>query len=154
MRAIYLDMDGTIAGLYNYPNWLDLLHAEDVRPYSDCDPIDNIAELDNLLNEFVVLGITIGIISWGAMNGSNEYTRATKKAKVAWCKKYLTCVSEYHVVKYGTPKHKVAKIKDSVLVDDNANVRGTWKNGATVDASNSENMVKELRNMLETLKAA
>lgn len=154
MQAIYLDMDGTIAGLYNYPNWLDLLHAEDVRPYSDCDPIDNIAELDNLLNEFVALGITIGIISWGAMNGSNEYTRATKKAKVAWCKKYLTCVSEYHVVKYGTPKHKVAKIKDSVLVDDNANVRGTWKNGATVDASNSENMVKELRNMLETLKAA
>jgi hypothetical protein len=154
MRAIYLDMDGTIAGLYNYPNWLDLLHAEDVRPYSDCDPIDNIAELDNLLNEFVALGITIGIISWGAMNGSNKYTRATKKAKVAWCKKYLTCVSEYHVVKYGTPKHKVAKIKDSILVDDNANVRNTWKNGATVDASNSENMVKELRNMLETLKAA
>jgi hypothetical protein len=81
MRAIYLDMDGTIAGLYNYPNWLDLLHAEDVRPYSDCDPIDNIAELDNLLNEFVALGITIGIISWGAMNGSNKYTRATKKSK-------------------------------------------------------------------------
>ena len=154
MRAIYLDMDGTIAGLYNYPNWLDLLHAEDVRPYSDCDPIDNIAELDNLLNEFVALGVTIGVISWGAMNGSNEYTRETKKAKVAWCKKYLTCVSEYHVVKYGTPKHKVAKIKDSVLVDDNADVRGTWKNGATVDASNSKNMVKELRNMLEILKAA
>ena len=154
MRAIYLDMDGTIAGLYNYPNWLDLLHAEDVRPYSDCDPIDNIAELDNLLNEFVALGVTIGVISWGAMNGSNEYTRETKKAKVAWCKKYLTCVSEYHVVKYGTPKHKVAKIKDSVLVDDNADVRGTWKNGATVDASNSKNMVKELRNMLEVLKAA
>lgn len=154
MRALYLDLDGTVAKLYNYPNWLDLLHAEDVRPYSDCDPIDNIAELDNLLNEFVALGVTIGVISWGAMNGSNEYTRATKKAKVAWCKKYLTCVSEYHVVKYGTPKHKVAKIKDSVLVDDNADVRSTWKNGATVDASNSKNMVKELRNMLEVLKAA
>lgn len=154
MRALYLDLDGSVNKFYNYPNWLDLLHAEDVRPYSDCDPIDNIAELDNLLNEFVALGITVGVISWGAMNGSNEYTRATKKAKVAWCKKYLTCVSEYHVVKYGTPKHRVAKIKDSVLVDDNADVRSTWKNGATVDASNSKNMVKELRNMLETLKAA
>lgn len=32
MRAIYLDLDGTVAKLYNYPNWLDLLHAEDVRP--------------------------------------------------------------------------------------------------------------------------
>jgi hypothetical protein len=39
-------------------------------------------------------------------------------------------------------------------VDDNADVRSTWKNGATVDASNSKNMVKELRNMLEILKAA
>ena len=154
MRAIYLDMDGSINRFYNYPNWLDFLRAEDVRPYSDCDPIDNIVELDNLLNEFVALGVTIGVISWGAMNGSNEYTRATKKAKVEWCKKYLTCISEYHVVKYGTPKHRVAKIKDSVLVDDNADVRSTWKNGATVDASNSKNMVKELRNMLEVLKAA
>lgn len=154
MQAIYFDMDGTIADLYGYNNWLDMLQAENVTPYADCKPLVNMRELDNILCKFAALGVTIGIISWGAMDGSNEYTRATKKAKIAWCKKYLSCISEYHVVKYGTPKHVTAKIKDSILVDDNADVRKAWKNGATIDASNSEEMIKSLRELLDTMKAA
>jgi hypothetical protein len=58
------------------------------------------------------------------------------------------------VVKYGTAKHTVAKIKDSILIDHNADVRNTWKNGATIDASNSEEMMKNLRELLDTVKAA
>lgn len=154
MQAIYWDMDGTFADLYGYENWLDLLKAEDVTPYAECKPLVNMHELDKILREFATLGVTIGVISWGAMNCSNEYTRETKRAKVKWCKRYLTCVSEYHVVKYGTPKHTVAKIKDSILVDDNADVRKAWKNGATIDASNSEEMMKSLRQLLDTMKAA
>lgn len=154
MKAIYWDLDGTLANLYNYPNWLNMLHAEDVTPYADCEPLVNMSELNNILCEFAALGVIIGIISWGAMNGSNEYTRATKKAKKAWCEKYLTCITEFHVVKYGTPKHVTAKIKDSILVDDNADVRNAWKNGATIDASNSEEMIKNLRQLLDTMKAA
>ena len=154
MKAIYWDMDGTIANLYEYKNWLDMLNAEDVTPYADCEPLVNMNELNNILCEFTALGITIGIISWGAMNGSNEYTRATKKAKKAWYEKYLTCITEFHVVKYGTPKHVTAKIKDSILVDDNADVRKAWKNGATIDASNSEEMMENLRQLLDTMKAA
>jgi hypothetical protein len=89
------------------------------------------------------------------MGGSNEYNKRVRAAKLAWVNNYFGNIfDEFHVVKYGTPKHRVAKIKDSILVDDNVDVRDTWKNGATVDASNSENMVKELHNMLETLKAA
>lgn len=154
MKAIYWDLDGTLANLYNYPNWLDMLHAEDVTPYANCEPRVNMSELNNILCEFATLGVTIGVISWGAMNSSNEYTRATKKAKKAWCEKYLTCVTEFHVVKYGTPKHVTAKIKDSILVDDNADVRKAWKNGATIDASKSEEMMKNLRQLLDTMKAA
>jgi len=154
VKAIYWDMDGTIANLYEYKNWLDMLNAEDVTPYADCEPLVNMNELNNILCEFTALGITIGIISWGAMNGSNEYTRATKKAKKAWYEKYLTCITEFHVVKYGTPKHVTAKIKDSILVDDNADVRKAWKNGATIDASNSEEMMENLRQLLDTMKAA
>lgn len=154
MQAIYWDMDGTFADLYGYENWLDLLKAEDVTPYAECKPLVNMCELDKILREFAALGVTIGVISWGAMNCSNKYTRETKRTKVEWCKRYLTCVSEYHVVKYGTPKHTVAKIKDSILVDDNADVRKAWKNGATIDASNSEEMMKNLRQLLDTMKAA
>ena len=154
MKAIYWDMDGTFADLYGYDGWLEKLQAEDVSPYVECKPLVNMRELNKILCEFAAMGITIGVISWGAMNCSNEYTRETKRAKVAWCEKYFTCISEYHVVKYGTPKHTVAKIKDSILVDDNADVRNAWKNGATIDASKSEEMMKNLRQLLDTMKAA
>ena len=154
MQAIYLDMDGTINQFYSYPNWLPLLRAENIEPYEKCAPIHRINELNSILCEFASLGVTIGVISWGAMDCSNAYTRATKKAKVAWCKRYLTCISEYHVVKYGTPKHVTAKIKDSILIDDNADVRKAWKNGATIDASNSEEMMEKLRGLLDIMKAA
>ena len=104
-------------------------------PYFDLFPIDNYV---------YICPITL----------ITKYDKATKKAKIAWCEKYLTCVSEYHVVKYGTPKHVTAKIKDSILIDDNADVRKAWKNGATIDASNSEEMMKNLRQLLDTVKAA
>lgn len=154
MKALYFDLDATLCGLYDYPNWLELLHEENTEPYEKAAPLVNMSELNNILSEFVANGVVVGVISWGAMNGSNEYTRRTKKAKVNWCEQYVSCFTEYHVVKYGTAKHTVAKIKDSILVDDNADVRKAWKNGATIDASNSEEMMKNLRQLLDTIKAA
>lgn len=135
MKAIYFDMDGTIADLYGYDNWLEMLHAEDTTPYEECGCLVDIEELREVLNNFIAAGVTIGIISWGAMGGSREYCKRTRKAKIEWCEKYFPNVfTEYHVVKYGTPKHYVRKIKDSILVDDNADVRQAWK-GETVDAT-------------------
>lgn len=146
MKAIYFDMDGTIADLYGYENWLEMLHAEDTKPYEECSVLVNIEELRQVLNEFIKMGITIGIISWGAMNGSREYCKRTRKAKIAWCEKYFPNVfTEYHVVKYGTPKHYVRKIKDSILVDDNEDVRNAWR-GETIDAT--KNIVELLRALL------
>ena len=146
MKAIYFDMDGTIADLYGYENWLSFLHNEDTTPYEECDILVNVEELRQVLNEFLKMGITIGIISWGAMNGSREYCKRTRKAKIAWCEKYFPNIfTEYHVVKYGTPKHYVRNIKDSILVDDNAEVRQAWR-GETIDAT--KDIVKLLRELL------
>lgn len=149
MQAIYFDMDGTLNRFYEVNNWLEKLHAEDVSPYVEALPIVDFVELREVLNDFIEMGITIGVISWGAMNGSNEYCRRTRKAKIMWCEKYFPNVfTEYHVVKYGTPKHYVRKIKDSILVDDNAEVRQAWK-GETIDAN--ENIVSLLKELLEKL---
>lgn len=135
MKAIYFDMDGTIADLYSYDNWLEMLHAEDTTPYEECGCLVDFVELQNVLHDFIAAGVTIGVISWGAMGGSREYCKRTRKAKIEWCEKYFPNVfTEYHVVKYGTPKHYVRKIKDSILVDDNADVRNAWK-GETIDAT-------------------
>ena len=149
MKAIYFDMDGTIADLYGFEGWLDMLHAEDTTPYEMCEPCVDMIELAELLNEFIQLGIRIGVISWAAMGGSKQYGREVKKAKRRWCEQYLDCVSEFHVVKYGTPKHYVRKEKDSVLVDDDEKVRKAWK-GETIDAR--ENILEQLRELLVRLE--
>lgn len=154
MKAIYFDMDGTIADLYGFNGWLEMLQNEDTTPYACAADLVDMEELFWLLNSFVARGVVIGVISWGAMNGSREYCKATKKVKRAWCDMRLPdLISEFHVVKYGTPKHKVRNIQDSILVDDNAEVRAAWQ-GVTIDASDSKKMLAELRELLRTLDAA
>ncbi len=145
MRAIYFDMDGTIADLFGYDNWLDHLHNSRTLPYADCAPLVDPADFCKIIAQLKAKGYTIGVISWGAMGGSNEYTKAVKQAKTAWLHKWFGDIfSEIHVVKYGTPKHNVARIKNSIIVDDSACVRAAWKNGVTIDASNCEEMMKNL----------
>lgn len=149
MRAIYFDMDGTLNRFYEVDNWLEKLHAEDVSPYVEALPIVDFKELRDVLNEFIAAGVTIGVISWSAMGGSKEYNRRTRKAKKNWCDEFFADIfTEFHVVKYGTPKHHVCKIKDSILVDDNAEVRQAWK-GETIDAN--ENIISLLKELLEKL---
>lgn len=147
-NAIYFDMDGTIYDLYNVENWLDMLHAEDATAYTCGNAMYDMAELNELMEKFIALGFVIGVISWSAMGGSKEYNRATRAAKKMWIEQNLPCVSEFHVVKYGTPKHQVRNIKNSILVDDNAEVRAAWK-GQTVDAN--KNILEELQNLLDKM---
>lgn len=146
MQAIYFDMDGTVYDLYGVDGWLYMLHMENVAAYECGKPMYNMKELNAILEQFVALGIVIGVVTWSAMNGSKEFNRETRKAKKAWINKYMPAVTEFHCVKYGTPKHKVAKIKNSVLVDDNSDVRESW-NGITVDAN--ENILPQLKALLK-----
>lgn len=151
MKAIYFDMDGTIADLYGYENWLPLLRAESTIPYEMCSVLVDLEELREVLNAFIEAGITIGVISWGAKDGSREYCKRTRKAKKDWCDYYFADIfTEFHVVKYGTPKHYVRKIKDSILVDDNEDVRQAWK-GETIDAT--KDIILALKELLAKLES-
>jgi hypothetical protein len=51
------------------------------------------------------------------------------------------------VVKYGTPKHTVAKIKNSILVDDDSKVRKMWRNGEVIDATDTNGMIESLEKL-------
>ena len=42
-KAIFFDMDGTIADLYGVDGWLDDLRAERVRPYAEAKPLVNLS---------------------------------------------------------------------------------------------------------------
>ena len=149
MQALYFDMDGTIANLYNVEGWENKLRAEDPSPYADASPLVDMVRLAAIIAKLRSAGVTVGVISWGAMDGTAEYTRKVKRVKREWCKYWGLAFDEFHVVKYGTPKHWVAKCKHSVLVDDNSEVRQTWTLGATVDASDSSRMMEQLENILQ-----
>lgn len=145
-KAIYFDLDGTLADLYNYEGWLEMLRAEDTTPYEQCNVLVDIEELQKVLDELAAAGFILGVISWCSKGGSREYGKRTRKAKIEWCEKHFPGVfTEYHVVKYGTPKHYVRNVKHSILVDDNAEVRYKW-NGGTIDAT--ENIVELLKELL------
>ena len=145
MKAIYFDMDGTIYDLYGVRDWLPRLQSEDVTAYTEGEPLYDMFNLNSLLEDFNALGVVIGVITWTAKDGSREYNKKVRRAKLNWVRQNLPCVTEFHCVKYGTPKHQVCTYKDSILVDDNAKVRAAWKYGETVDATqNIEIVLKKL----------
>ena len=47
-KAIYFDMDGTVANLYDVPNWLEKLQAQDVTPYIEAKPLIDMEELKTI----------------------------------------------------------------------------------------------------------
>lgn len=150
MPAIYFDMDGTLADFYGVDGWLDALHIESVMPYVAAEPLVNPSDFVTLVEQLKNKGYTIGIISWSAKNGSENYNKRVRVAKLVWVKNYFGDVfDEFHVVKYGTPKHAVAKIKDSIIVDDNCYVRDMWmwRNGEAIDATDTCVMMESLEKL-------
>ena len=128
---IYLDMDGTIANLYAVEGWLPMLHNSDPTPYATAERMVDEETLTALANR----GYELAIISWLAKNSNKEYDKAVRKAKREWLKENFPNINftEVHIVKYGTPKSKVAKEKNGILFDDEEKNRTEWK-GLAFDA--------------------
>lgn len=127
-KAIYFDMDGTIANLYGVENWLEKLEGGDTSPYKEAEVMLNMQALAHRLNRLQKNGYTIGVISWLSKSGSNAYNEEVAKVKTEWLAKHLGSVKfdEVHLVKFGRKKSKCAKVKDGILFDDNEKVRKEW----------------------------
>lgn len=127
-KAIYFDMDGTIANLYGVENWLPLLRSCDASPYVNALPMLDMAKLWSLLNGLKAKGYHLGVISWLSKESTPEYKKEVRKAKQAWLNHYLpTLFDEIHLVQYGTPKHLVARHKNGIIFDDDEKIRAAWK---------------------------
>lgn len=126
-KAIWFDMDGTIADLYSVEGWLAYLQAEDTTPYEQAKVMHNMAQLAKLLHSAQRKGYTIGIISWTSKNGTQKYNKAVEQAKREWLNKHLHSVKwdAIHVVEYGTNKHSVCG--DGILFDDEQRNRDEWQ---------------------------
>ena len=128
-KAIYFDMDGTIADLYGVDGWLeDLLH-EDVRPYAEARPLVNLQRLARILNRLIRDGYSVNVISWTSRGGSAEYNREVTKVKIQWLETHLKSVkfSKIEILPYGTPKELFGQ---GILFDDEKHNRESWGEGA------------------------
>lgn len=144
-KAIFFDLDGTIADLYGVSNWLAKLRAEDDSPYREANPLFPPYDIYLLLENMKSLGVRTGVISWGSKHASKEYNRSIRRAKIDWLKEMglLDSFDEIHVVKYGTPKHQVIKKeRRGILIDDNEDIRAEWEQagGLAIDPMNEDEM--------------
>ena len=144
-KAIYFDMDGTIADLYGVNNWLMELRSFNPHPYGAAKPMLRLQPLARRLNHLQKLGWTIGIVSWSAKNSRKEYDEKVAAAKKEWLEKHLSSVKfdEIIIVKYGTPKEKVVRFPKGILFDDEEKNRKNWK-GKAFDEKNIMNILKSL----------
>ena len=137
-KMVCLDMDGTIADLFGTPDWLDRLRNFDPSVYSEAKPLCDMELLGEVLASLIYNGWGVSIISWGSMVSPADFTKATRKAKKDWLKKYRLPLTSVHIVKYGTPKaacirNELEKGGYAILVDDSPENYNRWKLGDTID---------------------
>ena len=143
-KAIYFDMDGTIADLYAVENWLPKLRAEDASPYMEAKPLVNLSILARYLNKLSREGYAIGIVSWGSKNCSEAYLAEIVEAKMAWLNRHLKSVhfDEIAIVPYGTPKSTAVSLS-GILFDDEQRNRDEW-HGIAHDVDDIIGVLKSL----------
>lgn len=135
VKAIYFDMDGTIADLYAVENWLPMLQASNPYPYQAALPMVDTIELSIKLNKLQDNGWHLGIASWLSKAGTPAYNKQVISAKRGWLKANLPTVKwdEYQFMEYGTPKYTRVQYAEGLLFDDEARNREAWT-GKAYDA--------------------
>lgn len=154
LKEIIFDLDGSLNRFYDVPHWLEMLRAYDPTPYIVAEPMWDMMELVEILDEIRRHGITISIVSWLSKDSTKEYDTAVRKAKKEWLDKFGFPYDHCHLVKYGTPKANCVRKRvgyhEAILVDDNQAIRDGWWLGDTIDPT-SENLIAELRAILEEI---
>ena len=143
--TINFDMDGCLAGLYDVPNWLEMLIAEDATPYAVAKPMLNLSALARRLNALQRDGYNIAIISWLSKESTTGYDEAVIEAKLKWLAKHLPSVhwDFVNIVPYGTPKEKFCENPLDILFDDEERNRNNWT-GRAYDVKNILEILKEI----------
>ena len=149
MKIIW-DMDGTIADLYNVPNWLQKVRAYDATPYSEAAPLWDMERLGRAVKQLQNRGIEICICSWLSKESTQLYNKKVRAAKRQWLKDFNFPYDEIHLVKYGTPKYRYRAIQEqTILIDDNAEVRKNFEqfeNCSTIDPTQT-NIIEYLERL-------
>ena len=154
VKMICFDMDGTIADLYGVEGWEPMLQAEDTTPYEVAEPMWDMAELAEVLEALMAMGIAIHIISWLGKGSSEAYKQEVRKAKRCWLNEQCFPYDVFHGVQYGATKaDSVREVLreygegEAILIDDSAKVRKGWTLGEAIDP-NEVDIIEFLRGLL------
>lgn len=120
---VYLDMDGTIADLYNEKNWLEDLIASKTRPFDNAKPMTT---EEVLYKHFPKDKFNIKILSMTPKNATKEYCDEVEKAKDAWLDKYFPSLKNRIYLPYGNNKN-LKNSKNAILVDDSTPIRESYR---------------------------
>lgn len=144
-KAIYFDLDGTIADLYGVDGWLEMLNAYDPTPYEMAKPLIRLSTLARLLNKLQREGYVIGIVSWLSKQPTPTYDEMVTNAKLEWLENHMPSVewNEIRIVPYGMPKQKVVDNPFGILFDDEKQNRENWS-GTAYDVDNILEILKSL----------
>lgn len=156
IKELCFDLDGTLAGLFDVPNWLEKIRSYDPTPYQTAEPLVDMAELACILRSLKNCGIRVSVITWLSKEPNKQYDDEVRKAKRAWLKSYGFPFDSLRCVAYGTPKHKIEEPRlkedeEALLFDDDARVRRDWDLGGAIDPTTT-NILDVLREILNGLE--
>ena len=130
-KAIYFDMDGTIANLYAVDNWLYHLEHGHTKPNREEKSMVDMRQLGRILNALQNAGYHIGIVSWLSKSGTDEYNARVIETKRKWLLAHLGAVTFDEIKIMG------------LLFDDEKRNRDNWS-GVAEDVNNILEVLKQL----------
>ena len=128
---VYLDMDGTIADLYNEPNWLENLINENTEPFENAKPMTS---EEVLFSIFPKDKYEIKILSMTPKNARKEYCERVERAKDEWLNRYFPSLTKRIYLPYGDNKN-LKNSANAILVDDSEPIRKSYRGTALNPAS-------------------
>jgi hypothetical protein len=159
---ILLDMDGTVADLYNRHDWLKDIREENPGLFSNLEYTPIAQKLAFKLESFLTQNFIqeIAIVSWTPMDCPGYYADIVIAEKFLWlAESDFSFIQEKKFCDYGTPKGFYAKDNYiNILIDDNKEVRDDFLECITDTDKNCDlyafhpddsiivlNLIKELR---------
>lgn len=140
---ICIDMDGTIADLYGFPDWLGALtQDENPDPYRYCAPLVDCRRLRNALNCAMDAGHDVYIISWNCGGDpSRAYRKRVVSAKRRWLQAHGIPYTRLRVVPNGKPKSSIID-GPGILFDDEKRNRDEWEASGAGVAYAPDDMIR------------
>lgn len=119
---VYVDMDGTIADLYDVPGWLGRILAEDDLPYRVARPCGDLEGLKRLSKR-----ASVTFLSWGPGGANDAFLERVRAAKRAWLDAHGLESVPLLCIPYGTPKSRAARAAGAYLLDDERRNIEDWE---------------------------